>query len=150
MVEFDPYAPPSVDAPAPTAAGGGPLFTDQQVVLATFFGTPIAGFILLGINEGRLGRPDKLNRTVAIGVVASVAVIAIALVLPENFPGFILSLAYLLGMQQLARHWQGAEIAEQLSNGVAKASGWAAFGVGVACLAGVMVVGGVYGLLFLM
>jgi len=91
-------------------AGGEPLFTDQQVTLATFFGTPIAGFIVLAINERRLGRPEKFGQTVGLGVVAGVVVLAIALVLPEQFPGLMLSLAYLIGMQQLAHHWQGPRV----------------------------------------
>jgi hypothetical protein len=148
MVDFDPYRPPSADAAGPYHAGGEPLFTYQQVTLATFFGTPVAGFILLALNERRLGRPEKFGSMIGMGVVATIVVTAIVLALPDGFPSMILTLGYLIGMQQLARHWQGAEVTERLSTGATKASGWAAFGIGMACFAVMILVGGTLGLMF--
>jgi hypothetical protein len=133
MVDFDPYKPPIVDVETPSG-GGEPLYLPQHVALATFFGTPLAGFILLGINESRMGRPEQMTKMIGLGVVALVIVMAISFVLPEEFPGFAISLAYLLGMQALAKHWQGEEITARLSNGTPKASGWSAFGIGLLCL----------------
>jgi hypothetical protein len=133
MAEFDPYKPPRDDVQ--TISGGGePLYTTQHVVLASFFGTPLAGFIVLGINEGRMGRPEQLSKMVGLGVVASVVVFVISLMLPEEFPAFVISLAYLFGMQAVAKQWQGEEVMSRLSNGTPKASGWNAFGIGLLCL----------------
>jgi hypothetical protein len=71
---------------------------------------------------------------IGLGVVALVIVMAISFVLPEEFPGFAISLAYLLGMQALAKQWQGEEVMSRLSSGTPKASGWNAFGIGLLCL----------------
>jgi hypothetical protein len=133
MAEFDPYKPPRDDGPM-TSDGSEPLYTTQHVVLATFFGTPLAGFILLGINESRMGRPDQMSKMIGLGVAASFVVFLISLALPEEFPGFAISLAYLVGMQALAKQWQGEEVMGRLSNGTPKASGWNAFGIGLLCV----------------
>ena len=149
MAQFDPYAPPAVDEPGPTQPGfGGPLYTEQQVTLATFFGTPMAGFVLLALNEGRLGRPEGKLKTLVLGGVATFAFLLLVIVMPDSVPGAVVSLPALLGMQQLARHWQGAEVTERLAQGVTKGSGWVAFGVGVAGLVGAVLVGGTLGFLF--
>jgi hypothetical protein len=147
MVDFDPYKPPRVDAETPSGSGE-PLYTTQHVTLATFFGTPLAGFILLGVNESRMGRPEQMTKMLGLGVVASFIVVVLALVLPEEFPGFVLSLAYLLGMQALAKHWQGEEVMARLSNGTPKASGWVAFGIGLLCLLPFLVAGFTIGWFF--
>jgi hypothetical protein len=141
MVDFDPYKPPRVDDPTSSDGGGEPLYTTQHVTLATFFGTPLAGFILLGVNERRMGRPEKMANMIGLGVVACVIVIALSLVLPDAFPGFALSIAYLLGMQAIAKHLQGDEIMARLSNGTPKASGWNAFGIGLLCLLPFLTIG---------
>lgn len=134
MVDFDPYKPPSIDDQTPNGNGSEPLYTTQHVTLATFFGTPLAGFILLGLNESRMGRPEKMTKMFGLGAVVTVIVIAISLALPAEFPGFVISLAYLLGMQALAKQWQGEEVMARLSNGTPKASGWHAFGIALLCL----------------
>jgi hypothetical protein len=145
MVDFDPYKPPRVDVQTPN---GDPLYTTQHVTLATFFGTPLAGFILLGLNESRMGRPEQTTKMIGLGVVATVIVITISFMLPEEFPGFAISLAYLLGMQALAKHWQGEEVMARLSNGTPKASGWYAFGIGLLCILPFLLVGLTIGLFF--
>ncbi|PRQ05331.1 hypothetical protein ENSA5_03210 [Enhygromyxa salina] len=149
MTGFNPYAPPSAesDGPSDLPGTGEPLFTDAQVAGATFLGSPIAGFIVLAINERRMGRTQRFGKTVVVGVLASVAVFALALVIPPEVPNFVLTLAYLFGMQQLARHWQGEELMERLSSGTTKGSNWVIVGVGVACFAAV--VGLAFGLFLL-
>jgi len=146
-MEFDPYRPPSVDAQGPTAGIGDPLFTPQHVTLATFFGTPLAGFVLMGLNETRMGRPGGMGKMIGFGILASAVTLAISLSVPDEFPSFIISLGSVLGMQAIAKTMQGDEIMERLSNGAAKGSGWHAFGIGVLCLVPVVAVA--FGILFL-
>jgi hypothetical protein len=131
MAEFDPYRPPREGV---QPASGEPLYTTQHVVLASFFGTPLAGFIVLGINESRMGRAEQMNKMIGFGVIASVVVFVISLLLPDNFPTFALSIGYLVGMQAIAKQMQGEEVMTRLSNGTPKASGWNAFGIGLLCL----------------
>jgi hypothetical protein len=147
MVEFEPYRPPRHDT-QPASGSGEPLYTTQHVTLATFFGTPLAGFVLLGINESRMGRPEQRSKMIGLGVVASFVILVISLILPEEFPAFVLSLVYLLGMQALAKQWQGDEVMARLSNGTPKASGWLAFGIGLLCLLPFLVAGFLIGWLF--
>ncbi len=133
MADFNPYAPPSATTDIDPGTGD-PLFTDSQVALATFFGSPIAGFIVLAINERRMGRGDQIAKMIGLGVVASAFVIGLALVLPSEMPGFIVTLGYVFGMREGARRWQGEEIMARLSNGTPKGSYWAMVGIGLACV----------------
>ena len=143
MDGFNPYAPPSPasDTPLADSGTGEPVFTDGQVTGATFLGSPIAGFILLAINEKRMGRPERFNKMVGLGLLASIVVVTVAFAIPPEMPGFIVSLGYLLGMQQLARRWQGEEVMERLSRGTPKGSNWVVFGIAVACFVGMFLVG---------
>jgi hypothetical protein len=149
-MEFDPYRPPSVDAQAlrGDAGTGEPLFTTQHVTLATFFGTPLAGFVLMGLNETRMGRPGQMGKMIGFGIVASAVVLAIALVVPDEFPSFVITLGSVFGMQAVAKQMQGEEVMERLSKGVPAGSGWHAFGIGLLCLVPIIAVAFGIGLFF--
>jgi hypothetical protein len=143
MSGFNPYAPPSAENDGQNQrfpGTGEPLFIDNQIVGATFLGSPIAGFIVMAINEKRMGRPEGVTKMVGLGLVATVVVMGIGLILPDQMPGFLVTLAYLFGMRQFARASQGPEVMERLSNGAPKGSGWVVAGVGLGCLVGVIVV----------
>ena len=124
--------PSSFDAPGPGLPGPNvPLFNANQVALATFFGSILAGSVVMAVNEHRLRHPARVWPTVAIGFVATGIICAVAFALPENIPGFPITLATLLGMRAIAQKRQGAWVGPHLSAGGKKASGWAAFGIGM-------------------
>jgi hypothetical protein len=83
------YGPPGAQPPTrPT------LYTPGQVALASFLGSPIAGALLIAGNFRRLGRPDRSWLAVLLGLLATVAILALAFVLPEKFPNSVLPAAY--------------------------------------------------------
>jgi uncharacterized membrane protein YidH (DUF202 family) len=92
------------------------------------------------MNERRMGRADQFGKMIGLGLVATVVVIGISLLLPAQVPGFVIGLAYLLGMREGAKRWQGEEIMARLSNGTPKGSNWVAFGVGLACVIPMVIV----------
>jgi hypothetical protein len=137
-----PYAPPgawssqSSYPPAPLPAVAGPnastvLYTPNQMLLATFLGAPLAGSVLLAINEQRLGRPKGVIAALAFGFGLTALVIGLAFVLPDNFPGLPLSLLGMGAVRALAQVKQAEEVAKHLHWGGRKGSGWAAAGIGV-------------------
>ena len=136
--EPNPYAPPNADVPPVVAGTGEPLYSEQQVGIATFLGSPIAGFILLARNYARLGQSEQVGKMIGMGLGATVVTFGIAFVLPEDFPGAPLGLIYTFGMYKLAEMWQGTELAQHFSQGRPKASNWSAVGIGLLCLLAVV------------
>lgn len=136
-----PYAPPgawtsqsSYSPPAPPVApgpkAGTVLYTPNQMVLATFLGAPLAGSILLAINEQRLGRPRGVLAALAVGFGLTALVVGLAFALPDNFPGLPLTLLGMGALRGIAQTKQAGEISRHLQWGGRKGSGWAAAGIG--------------------
>jgi hypothetical protein len=138
-----PYAPPGAwtshssyppAAPPPVAAGPDAstvLYTPGQMVLAAFLGAPIAGSVLLAINEQRLGRPKGVLTALAFGFAMTALLVAVGVVLGDKAPGLPLSLAGIGAVRAFAQMKQADAIAKHLQWGGRKGSGWAAAGIGL-------------------
>jgi hypothetical protein len=113
------------------------------MMLATFLGSPLAGSILLAINEKRLGRPNGIIGALALGFGLSVLVFGLAFVLPDNFPGLPLSLLGMGALRGVAQWSQAEAVTRHLQWGGRKGSGWAAAGIGL--LTGVVALGLIVG-----
>jgi hypothetical protein len=116
-----------------------PLYTPGHVAIATFFGTPLGGAIVMALNERRLGRPNAAIATVLLGALASAVVVGIAVALPDDFPGAPLGIGSLLAMRYAAQLRHHEALTAHASTGGRKGSGWAAFGIGLACAVVVMI-----------
>lgn len=130
--------PPPASATLPGPHAGTVLYTPNQILLASFLGAPIAGVILMAVNEQRLGRPKGVLTSLAIGVALTAVVLGLAFVLPDNFPGLPLSLLGMGAIRALVQMKQADAVARHLQWGGRKGSGWVAAGVGV--LGGVIVI----------
>lgn len=127
----NPYAPPASESAAlPRIV----IYSPGHVAWATFLGAPIAGCVLLALNYRRFGNATAASFALMAGFVGTVVVLAIAFVLPENFPSFVLPAAYTFGMYQSVKSLQGRTSAHLLANGAIKGSGWVATGVGILSL----------------
>jgi hypothetical protein len=124
-------------APAPPYS----LFDANSVALATFFGWPIAGAMLMLVNDARLGRTGRgMLMLLAAIVVTSLAILAV-----WNIPhggGSIFVILLLMAMAFIARKAQGAAVEEHVRRGGKLGSKWAAFGLGMVFL--VVICGIVY------
>ena len=67
-----------------TATAGTRLFSVEQIVLATFLGAPIAGFLLLARNYQRLGNKAYARVSLLWGVVATAVLLTVTWYLPES------------------------------------------------------------------
>jgi hypothetical protein len=132
----NPYAPPTAQATelAPTTAVQTPQFTPNQVALATFLGTMFAGSLLIASNDRAMGQPARATQSLGLGFAAAALTLGLALILPENFPSFIIPLATTFA----ARAWSQARLAEYLRHAPTppRRSNWHAAGIGLACLFG--------------
>jgi hypothetical protein len=133
------YKPPKAD---PTAApGGGPLSTGtrlssiRQIAVATFFGGPLAGTILMAQNARAAGRPESARKTIIAGVIALLLVVVLAPLLPARTPNSLLPLLYVVAIQSAARSLQGPMLGEHFGAGGAKQSNWRVAAVALGCLA---------------
>ncbi len=119
-------------APAPPAYT---LFDSTAVGLATFFGTPVAGTILMAINYRRLGKAGQAAAAVVIGIVVTGLAVLLwngpchKARLSESPPLFS------WGMKGAAQSIQGTAVAEHVREGGSLGSNWTAFGLGAgACV----------------
>lgn len=144
--ESQPYAPPRSDVigPGTGSAADVRLFDARSVGIATFFGSVIAGGIVLAINEARAGRRQKVATTLILSFLAGAGLFVVGMLLPD-VPGLSLgfTIAQVMGMNKLAEHLQLDIVETHRSRGGQLASGWAAFGIGLGV--GVALVGAVVG-----
>ncbi|HEV7892557.1 MAG TPA: hypothetical protein VGP08_18230 [Pyrinomonadaceae bacterium] len=109
----------------PESVPDGRLYSAWQIALASWMGSPAAGCLLLARNYEVLEKKRAAWQSLAAGVTATLLLLAISFVLPENFPGgrgFALVSGF--AMLQIAKQLQGAAIDGHLRAGGEKGS-WA-------------------------
>ncbi len=110
------------------------LYTPRAVGLATFLGGPLAGTVVMAMNYRRVGRPASAVKAILGGLAGTAALGALAFVLPEHSPGFLLGLIPLFVMVKLASTLQGETVNRHKYAGGKIASMWKAAGVGLLSL----------------
>lgn len=120
------------------------LFDPAAVGLATFFGSPIAGTILMAVNYSRLGKAGKGVLALLLGVLGTAAIVAIGWNKPVGSGS--LGVVLFIVVWQVARAVQGNDVNAHVARGGALASKWLAFGIGIATL--VVVVAGIFAVAF--
>jgi hypothetical protein len=139
----------------PEATPRGPeyrLFDSGAVGIAAFICCPLAGAILIAVNYGRLGKAGKGILVVILALIATVFNILIRRDWNTS-PGSLDRLEYdafeILFLictwtctWKFAKEEQGDAVREHTSRGGQLGSRWTAFWVGIATLAGLVVVGG--------
>lgn len=130
----NPYAPPTATATETVneRVGQAPQYTPNQVAGATFLGTVFAGALLMAANDRAVGQPARGNQTIAVGFVVTLITLGVALILPANFPSFIIPLGTTLGARAVAQ----ARLSEHMRHNPEppRRSSWHAFGIGMAVM----------------
>ena len=78
-----PYQAPLPSPAAPVSPPAYTLFDSTAVGLATFFGTPVAGTILMAINYRRLGKAGQAVAAVVIGAVVTGLALLLGNLMPQ-------------------------------------------------------------------
>lgn len=96
-----------------------PLFSPNQIAVGAFFGTLIAAGWLARQNFIAMGEPKKGKAALVGGIVITLALMALAMVLPENVPSAIFTVPQIVLALQLAKqHFEPRMItAERLGHG---------------------------------
>ena len=111
------------------------LYSTAQIGWATLLGSPIAGSILLAKNYARTGNESLGRAAIAYGTIATLIIFIAAFFLPEKVPNSVIPIACVLTMRQLTMHFQGSMLAGHAVRGGSTASTWGATGIGLLCLA---------------
>jgi hypothetical protein len=120
------------------------LYSSRQIGLASVLGSPLAGGWLFSRNYLALGDEPRARRSLWLGVVATIVLLASAFFLPDKFPNAIVPAAYGFAIERYASRSFGAAYDKHIAAGGAKGSWWAAIGVGFASflvVLGLLIVG---------
>ncbi len=84
------------------------LFNDGAVLLAAFFGSPVAGAIVMAVNYGRLGKSTKGFLAVVLGLAATALLVVIGL--NGKAGSSVLGIVFLVATWQIAKMAQGKDV----------------------------------------
>ncbi|HTP89607.1 MAG TPA: hypothetical protein VMJ34_21815 [Bryobacteraceae bacterium] len=132
------------DAPIQPAPSK-PLFDYWAVALATFFGSPLAGGIVMAINYRRLGRNVAALSAALAGTALTAVVLLLAFADSSDWMKG-LPIGLLFAVLYTAKWLQGPAVEQHVQYGGRLGSRWAAFGIGMAAL--VLVIGVVVAVVF--
>lgn len=122
-----------------TETPSGAAYSIKQITVAAFLGGPLAAFWLLALNYRLFQQSRNALFSIIAGILGTIAVLAIAVVLPPWLPNIVLPVAYTLGLRGLADILQGASLDEHVRNGGRVGSWWVVIGIsvlGIAVLVG--------------
>lgn len=109
-----------IPQPEPTSAFPDkvPLFTPNQIAASAFFGTLVASAWLARANFIAMGDKKTGDKALLVGVVVTMALMALALVLPEGTPSVIFTIPQIVLALQLGKKYFEHRMitAERLSN----------------------------------
>ena len=110
------------------------LYDAKAVALATFFGSTLAGGLLMALNETRLGEKGKAAGTATLAFFGTALLIGIEWMLPQALT-LPIAIGLVFAMKAIAQSTQGMELDEHLRQGGQLASRWKAFWISLATLA---------------
>lgn len=106
------------------------LYSEMQVAVATFLGSPLAGGILMSHNAKVAGQEKEKKTYLFITSAASVALLVLAFFLPERKPGnYLIPLAASWAMRFWYQKVQADFLGGTRFPEAKKASWWAALGI---------------------
>lgn len=131
-----------------TETASGPAYSIKQITVAAFLGGPLAAFWLLALNYRLFQQSRNALFSIIAGILGTIAVLAIAVVLPPWLPNIVLPVAYTLGLRGLADILQGALLDEHARNSGRVGSWWVVVGISVLGIAVLVALAFAFALLF--
>jgi hypothetical protein len=125
------------------------LYRENDILIGTFLGGPLAGGYLLAQNFKALHKPSSYVTRTWLGTLAVFLVAALSSLVPvlDNLPTFVYSFVFCLTAHTVAKKLQGPGIALHREDGGRFYSRWNAAFVGLICLVLMLVL--FFGLSFL-
>lgn len=110
------------------------LFKVSGVGIATFFGSLLAGGVIIGLNYLKMNEQLKARNTFIISFLVFMVFMTIVWFLPEDIPNMVYTIVQLVIMMQIAKQLQEGTINLHMENDGRLASNWAAFGISLLVL----------------
>ncbi|HET9399737.1 MAG TPA: hypothetical protein VFO34_02200 [Candidatus Acidoferrales bacterium] len=131
--EFASNTPPSFATEAPArSAPSIRLFDSTSVLMATLFGSPLAGGAVMALNYRRLGKPSSARWAFLIGILATAAAVFVGFKFtPPFWISTPIAVGLVLATKQVAETFQGGAIVAHATSGGMLSSRWAALGIGI-------------------
>lgn len=108
------------------------LFSQQQVGLATFLGSPLAGSFLMALNYHRVGQKSKSIRCFIIGAIATTILTMFSYSIPKV--GVWFPFAILFIVIKCYEKFQNSLYKQHLLDGGKQGSWWTSVGIGLLSL----------------
>ena len=118
------------------------LFDLQSIGIATFFGSLLAGGVVMAINFKNMGRSDHALTTIVCSLIATAILFALVffVLLDSEIPRFIIVVPQVLLTLFCAKTYQGKSIDKHKENGGKLYSRWLAFLIGVITIVVILIV----------
>ncbi|WP_179337638.1 hypothetical protein [Winogradskyella ludwigii] len=127
------------------------FYSQKAIGIATFIGGPLAAGYLIRENYLSLGKPDEGNKSLIIGIIATVLLFTGIFMIPESImekvPSQIIPIIYTGIIYLIVNKIHGTILDEHKENGNEFYSGWKAAGVGVVSL--IILLIGIFAYVFL-
>lgn len=143
----NPYAPPhapvsDVVAHANPSTPTYVLYSSQQMFIAAFLGSPLAASWFGWRNLRALHRDVLANRILIAGILATLALLALVSVIPEelHIPNALIPLIYSLLIRWYAQTHFGDTFREHLKAGGRRGSYWVVAGISLASVVVILLV----------
>lgn len=112
------------------------IYKSSHILVATFFGGPLAATYMLATNFRQMGLPEKFKKTWIWGSIAIVLFFFLAFIIPDSthIPRLALPLACLAAVSTTTKYTQQGEIQKHLDEGGFTYSVWRAVAIGLISL----------------
>jgi hypothetical protein len=133
----NPYAAPEstiADAPVIPEGEKRKLFSPTQGAAAAFLFGPLAGLYILQANFAATGDHMLRSKTIQYGAMAVAAFALATSLVPEQVPGIVFSVIYMILTRSFMDKYQHSKNAIADSELYRFQSNWLVFGIGMACI----------------
>ena len=104
-------------------------FKVSGIGLATFFGSALAGGILLSLNFKRAGDINTAKKALVLSIIGTIAIFASMFILPDSVPSLVFTAVQVGIMLSFAKQYMEDELTLHVANGGQLESNWKAFGI---------------------
>ena len=111
------------------------LFSTGQAAAVSFLGSFLATGLLMASNYSRVGKSSAARLSVVGGMLATLAIMVLAYLLPDGTPSSVFVIVTLVAARGAADSLQGPLLEEHGAQGGQVESGWKAFAVGLGACA---------------
>ncbi|MEL7025049.1 MAG: hypothetical protein AAGL69_15040 [Pseudomonadota bacterium] len=130
----NPYNTPEADLSSPTREDAIAVYSPNQVSIGTFLAGPLAAVYFLHSNYMALQKQELAARTIPLGVLFTIVLIALLPFVPEGFPNIVIPLAYGLAVKAIVDRTQFTTDDIEANPNYRRISTWKVAGICVVAL----------------